>query len=317
MSDAIWSRESSLRGAAVLGGYLPRLGDHPLLGPTLRSKIDELEQEAAEAPEIPARAHAALFFSGGPVEGTSGIDAIFAVRALEHFQQMVRTQYAFKKQGYVAERAKQPSSSEARLLLCGTPRGSFGLELRSAPTDDMIQAADLVSVIDAVGAGIQAVASDDDSLSRSLDELSPRVFVRMKRFFGDMHRNAATLRFQSPGSHFSLSVPQIGIAKARLETLSTTTETEEVVGVFDGLTLQTGLFDFMSNADGLISGRVDAEVTNDEMVSMQSDYFHQACIARFKKITVTAHGSTKVRRQLLALLPPQQVEQADLLRVTE
>jgi hypothetical protein len=72
---------------------------------------------------------------GRPVYGSMGIDASFAGRMLEPFQSMVMADYADRWHGVLGSRGRRPGEAQAKLLLTGLPRGSFGLELAPLRAD--------------------------------------------------------------------------------------------------------------------------------------------------------------------------------------
>ena len=82
----------------------------------------ELNEQIAAIPLENKESRAVLFFSGKPVHGSLGIDAAFASRVLEPFQNMVMADYADRKHGKVCGRHGE---AQSRLLLTGLPRGSF------------------------------------------------------------------------------------------------------------------------------------------------------------------------------------------------
>lgn len=118
-------------------------GDHPLMSPALVQRKAEFENALKELPPPARQPRTVLFFAGGPVVGTRGIDAQFASTVIEHFVQMVKSQYASVKHGDVGSRGVRRGESEARLLLTGTPRGSFGLELSQPDAENFLAAEQL------------------------------------------------------------------------------------------------------------------------------------------------------------------------------
>src|SRR4051794_25700659 len=102
---------------------------HPIMEPLLRQREQELRGALSNQPTERPDARTVLFFSGKPVRGSAAIDAQFVAAVLNPFLEMVKSQYSTLKHGNVGERGPRRDDDEARLLLSGTPRGSFGLEL--------------------------------------------------------------------------------------------------------------------------------------------------------------------------------------------
>src|SRR5436309_8396497 len=122
-------------------------GGDPLMGPGLRQRKEELARELQTLPAAGKQPRTVLFFTGQPVVGTRGIDAEFAAKVLEPFLEMVKTQYAATKHGNVGARGPRRDEAEAKLLLTGLPRGSFGLELSQPEPQDLFTGEHLGDVL--------------------------------------------------------------------------------------------------------------------------------------------------------------------------
>ena len=162
---------------------LEMAGDHPLMAPPLRQRRDALADELrrhASAQKIP---RTVLFFTGEPVQGSSGIDAQFASCVLQPFLEMVKTQYAATKHGHVGARGRRRDESEAKLLLTGLPRGSFGLELSQPDPPAPFSGEALSEVLVCLTDVIKSAAESDEGFAHALEDTSPRVLDRLKDFF--------------------------------------------------------------------------------------------------------------------------------------
>ena len=116
------------------------VSEHPLMGAAYGEKLEALERELAALPEIGSKeAKTVLFFWGEPVRGSLGIDANFVGKVIEPFQSMVMADYADRWRGRLGTRGIRVGERESRLLLTGLPRGSFGLELSKADSDELFE----------------------------------------------------------------------------------------------------------------------------------------------------------------------------------
>ena len=284
----------ALRQVAAMDRFFSDVDSHPLMGPLAKQRRETFLQQASEAAAVIAPVRTVLFFTGDPVLGTQGVDAQFAAQVMEHFQQMVKTQYAFSKHGRVSDRARQKSGQEARLLLTGTPRGSFGLELTSPPSEDMIQTVQLSDTLVTLNAAIKAAAEDDEAFESAVEGVTPRVFPRLKRFFKTLSDNRAGLRMRSGSLEFNLPTERLHAAAERVASLSSRQEEVTVSGTFRGVTLDTGKFDFTTEKGGLISGSTAAFVDENTAEGFMK-FFNQPCHATLTKTTIVTRG--KVREQ--------------------
>ena len=120
-------------------------------------------------------AKAVLFFSGGPVQGSIGIDASFTGRVLEPFQSMVMADYADRWHGTVGSRGRRFGEEDSRLLLTALPRGSFGLELSRAEQDELFTEDQLADTLAHVTKLVESSARSDEDFAAELDQTEPRV----------------------------------------------------------------------------------------------------------------------------------------------
>ena len=162
---------------------LEMTGDHPLMAPPLRQRASELREKLQHLPSAHATPRTVLFFAGSPVQGSRGIDAQFASSVLQPYLEMVKTQYAATKHGHVGARGRRRDESEAKLLLTGMPRGSFGLELSKPTQDDLFSAETLSEVLVCLTEVIKSAAESDEGFAHAFASTSARVLDRLRDFF--------------------------------------------------------------------------------------------------------------------------------------
>ena len=279
-------------------------GQHPLMSPALKQRRADFETALKALPPPARQPRTVLFFAGGPVLGTRGIDAQFAANVLDPFLQMVKSQYAASKHGAVGARGVRRGESEARLLLTGLPRGSFGLELSQPDSEDFLAAEQLADVLVQLTRVIESAGKDDESFAFALDEVTPRVLERLKQFFKVASDNGARVRVVSGDLECDLTETAVAQAFERVSAADTEEDTVNVPGIFRGATLDTWRFDFRADAGEHISGHLGDEVTDEEAVQMihRTD---QRCIATLKQTVVkTRTGTLRTRYELLALGAP-------------
>ncbi len=297
------NKEFAQRQVAAMDRFLSWAGDDPLMGPALKQRREEFARQAAELPSAPPAPRAVLFFTGDRVEGSKGIEVEFMTKVLEHFQQMVKTQYAFTKHGRIGDRARQPGGTEAKLLLTGTPRGSFGLELSQPRSGDLFASSKLSETLVRLTQLIKAAGEDDETFGVELEDVTPRVLSRLRRFFKVLADSNATLRLESGDLNVQLDKESVVQAAERVAAVETKPEIVELHGQFRGATLDTWRFDFRAD-DGLsISGRLADEVTETAAAEMNR-FTNQRCLGRLNRIRVVARGALpKERYELLSVFP--------------
>ena len=190
---------------------------HPIMGPLLAQREDELKDELNALPVEPREARTVLFFGGKPVQGSTAIDAQFVSAVLNPFLEMVKSQYASFKHGRVGERGRRRDQDEARLMLTGTPRGSFGLELAAPHSDDLFAEERLAEVLVQLSRVIEAASESDEGFLLNLDEISPRTFTRLPDFFKTLRDYGADLRVETGDIEFEIPREQINRAYERTD----------------------------------------------------------------------------------------------------
>jgi hypothetical protein len=282
-------------------------GDDPLMAPALKERQAELEKQLAEAPVMPRVPRTVLFFAGEPTFGSYGVDAEFASEVLGRFVEMVKTQHAAEHHGGVGRRGPRRGEAEAKLLLTGTPRGSFGLELSKPGLDDFVVANQLSQTLISLTDLVKSTAENDESFAMSVARVSPRVVDRLREFFDILDKHKASLKMVSGELQAQLDRETVARAKERVSSAQTQERQVEKSGVFRGATLDTWRFDFRTDEHVEISGRLSEELSEDQVVQMLR-HANEHCIGVFREITViTRSGVKRAGYELLELKPPPQI----------
>jgi hypothetical protein len=256
---------------------LEQVADHPLMAPPLRSRLQRVEQKLLELPKedasvSPEQLRSALFFRRGGV-APEGIDAGLAGEALAQYQKMFEQQAIHDERELArsAGRKRRPKgASTPRLLLTGTPAGSFGFEFIPQITPDN-------AALKAHGESLQKIANwlhqagdDDKSYNDSIIAMPSGVLSAMKRFFRVLANYETELRlvFWNDITHF-LPIEKIKKASARLER-EVISKDLELEGIFRGMTLESGHFDLITEDGKVISGVISDEFTEEDMEQLYS-----------------------------------------------
>ena len=271
----------------------------------LRARKRSLEEEMKATPPGPAKPRTILFFAGPPVLGTQGIDAQFAAAALHPFLEMVKTQYSAQKHGRVGTRGPRRDEAEARLLLTGLPRSSFGLELSQPQPTDFLAAEQLSDALVRLTEVIASAANTDENFAVALDKIEPRVLPRLKEFLEVVASQNAYLRVQSGDLNIELDAERVAQARERVGAATTSDKPLTIQGTFRGATLDSWRFDFRTADGQTISGRIADEVDDAEVERMLALTNHP-CRADFRETTITTRdGAQRVRYELVALSPAE------------
>lgn len=296
------SQRSFIQSQILETNHLLKMtGDHPLMTPVLKQRKEDLEKELNSLPAGIKQPRTILFFTGKPVLGSRGIDAEFAAKVMEPFIEMVKTQYVASKHGSVGSRGPRRDESEARLLLTGLPRGSFGLELSQPDPLDLFASEHLSSVLVQLTKVIASAGENDEGFAFALGEVTTRVLQRLGEFFKTISDFQADLRMVSGELECQLNHLKVTQAYERVSGVTTDQKSTEKVGVFRGATLDSWRFDFHCDDGETISGKISEDVSESEVEHM-IPMTNKPSKARLHEIIVTTRsGITKSRYELLGL----------------
>ena len=156
---------------------------------TLVAKMGEVEVLDSH------RAAVGLFFSGGPVIGSLGIDASFAAKTVSLFQEMVTKQFALEEVGDMGRRGPVAMQPNSDLIVTNVVRGSVGLLLEEAAQTDAFADTQLKVVIDRVVETVSAAAAQDgEEFEQALERMDPRFLSSLGQFFEVLDEKKAVVR---------------------------------------------------------------------------------------------------------------------------
>ena len=261
-------------------------GQHPLMSVALEERQRELKEKISALPLGNKEARTVLFFSGDPVQGSVGIDASFAGRVLEPFQSMVMADYADRWHGVVGSRGRRSGEADSRLLLTALPRGSFGLELTRADNDELFEEDQLADTLAHVTKLVDSSAKSDEDFAAELDETAPRVIQNLRQFLEVVAKGKAGLRLETGDYRCSMSPVEANEAFNRVAGTITNDETVSVPGIFKGVLLESWKFNFVTEESHLLAGKIDENLTEEQVIALNLEFFNKRCLASLLKITV-------------------------------
>lgn len=261
-------------------------GQHPLMSVALAERERELKEKIAALPLGNKEARTILFFSGEPVQGSMGIDASFAGRVLEPFQSMVMADYADRWHGAVGSRGRRHGEAQSRLLLTGLPRGSFGLELARAENDDLFGESQLADTLAHVTRLVESASRSDEDFAAELDETAPRVIQNLREFLEVVAKGKAGLRLESGDFRCSMNPVEANEAFTRVAGTISKEEPIKFPGVFKGVLLQSWRFDFVTDDNHSVGGKIDENLTEEQVIDLNRKFFNERCQASLLKTTV-------------------------------
>lgn len=278
---------------------------HPLMAPAFEERERELQALIDALPLGEKEARAILFFSGEPVQGSMGIDVTFASGVLDPFQSMVMADYADRWHGVVGTRGPRVGEANSRLLLTALPRGSFGLELTRAESDELFEEDQLADTLAHITKLVESAATSDEDFATELNDTTPRVIQKLRSFLEVVSKGKAGLRLETGDYRCTMDPIRATEAYNRVAGTVETTIEVKIKGVFKGVLLESWRFDFLNEDGHKISGKVDDNLTPDQIAKLSAEFFNQRCVAILDKTTVVFKNgrerTTHVLKNLQAL----------------
>ncbi len=314
MSDILFRHLQVLE----LKALLDQVANDPILGPQLRERLEDAEQELSKSrkqadsvlpKEIRTLPRFAIFLRGGGVENQTGIRPSLAGAALIQYEKMFAEQAIHDEREFAktAGRQRRPRGAQTpELLFTGTPRGSFGLEFVPQPIADDALLKVHANSLGRVAEAIIAVANGDDAtFATTIEPIPIGVLQPLKQFFKTLANQGAEVRLAfdtAPGT--SLGIAQIQRATERLERDVIQGEVE-ITGIFRGVARESGVFDLKVSPDEFITGTVAENFTEDDLERIDKLTNH-TCVAKLQKTTITTiSGSLPPGYVLLSAEPSE------------
>lgn len=269
----------ALRGEiASVRGLIEKMGPRSVLSSaSLRKRLEKLETELAKIEgEVSTAADVALIFDGGPVVGSSAIDADFAGRALQDYQELVTKQVASSDFGGLAERGRiqQQAHDEARMNVTALIHGSFGFVLQENRADEpqFLESATKKAVAD-----ISTLLADIAAVNRAafdgrLQEVDSRIFHTLRRFVNNLYKASSTLRISEQEREIKLDQESLGRAYERLRDTEVVETDEVLTGELLGLVPIQRRFELRRQDSGeVIQGRVSPHLSADYLDRLERE----------------------------------------------
>lgn len=296
-------RQFLMRELVQAEHFLSTTAGHPLMEPQFKNRVERIRAELAKLPVSGAAAQTVLFFTGPSVQGSRAIDAELVAESLGPFLEMVKIQYVATKHGSVGERGPLRDENEARLMLTGTPRGSFGLELSAPETDDLFPNELLSEVLVRITRLLEGASRSDEDFLLALDDIAERTLAKAPAFFDVLTKFGADLTMQTGDIRFALSQNDIARASQRVHASKSSEEDIKLAGVFRGAVLDRWRFDFRSEDGTVLSGRIDPG-RSEEDVSAWLQLANEKCVALIRQVTrIAPSGATRNTHVLVDLQP--------------
>lgn len=273
------------------------------------SRARALEKELVRLQGTPAhRARLAVFFAGDPVQGSRGIRADFAGRAVDLVQELVSKQFAHLENGAMARTGPVPFRGSSDMLLTDIARGSVGLVLEEADRNESLTTSELSTAVSKVSEDIDRTAAlDAAGFEEMLADVDPRYFAALRQLFNHLDDARATVRFVDNEREVDLDAR--AVHRARERTDAATMRDEDDIRMQGRLFLLpvARRFELRLSAGESIHGNVSSDFAQQELERLlaTTDVVNKDWIVRLRRRTITRpNREPLIKFTLLGLVQP-------------
>lgn len=237
----------------------------------LKDRATEIQVEIGEISSIESPfASVALFFDGGPVFGSRGIDAEFAGKSLENFQSLISKTFAMRELGSLAERGRIPMRANANMMVTAVTHGSFGFVLEELSEQSEMHETALKNVVSEVDNILEGFGSLDESIFEGVaDGIDSRTLISLRDFFREIDNSRATLRIVEDDREVILNEESVHRARLRADASEIEEDTAELSGTLLGFLPDHKRFEIVDTKLGSIYGSATQEATSQYVQAAQ------------------------------------------------
>lgn len=210
----------------------------------IEDAINKMENELSRHAEI------GIFFGGQPVQGSRGINADFADKALDEIQGLISTRFSGIEIGPPKQRGPVILGNRAQMIVTSVMRGSFGFVLEEAGQNEENDNTPLRDVVEEVSNILSRVGAADETIfEEAASELDERFLIQLRHFFQYLDEQAATMRIVSGHREFLLDRNAITLARTRIQGMEISEDILDISGDLFFLP-ESKRFDFVYERDG-------------------------------------------------------------------
>ena len=194
-----------------------------------KAALEEEVRRVSAHPDL--HAELGIFFGGTPVMGARGINADFALKALDDLQSLIAEKYARTAAAPLEQSGHVAFNDMSSALLTDVVSGSTGFALeeavdptRTTATPLSLVVGELADIFAGIGAGEAAI------VDKAVAALDQRLLVTMRRFFVRLDEHKATLRIVCGARDVSLNARAVTLARRRLQNTEIEEASAEYVG---------------------------------------------------------------------------------------
>lgn len=214
-----------------------------------------------------------LLFYGKPVDGSKGIDAEFAGKALQSYQAALSKHMNSMAGRALGRRGPIPERKLSRMNIVDVVHGSFGFQLEEDNDELEMFDTSLRDAVHAISEILRDIASPSEAdFERVIEEIDSRTFLSVKSLIELLRNEDARFRIVEDDVDQEFDGVKIERAYQRVESTDVTENEEQIAGVLVGILPVARRFEFhLEGTREIISGPIDARLSTDFLERIEND----------------------------------------------
>lgn len=214
-----------------------------------------------------------LLFYGRPVDGSKGIDAEFAGKALQSYQAALSKHMNSMAGRALGRRGPVPERKLSRMNIVDVVHGSFGFQLEEDNDELEMFDTSLRDAVHAISGILNDIASPSEAdFERVIEEIDSRTFLSVKSLIELLRNEDARFRIVEDDVDQEFDRVKIERAYERVESTEVTENEEQIAGVLVGILPVARRFEFhLEGTKEIISGPIDGRLSTDFLERIEND----------------------------------------------
>ncbi|WP_338465941.1 hypothetical protein RXV95_10200 [Novosphingobium sp. ZN18A2] len=248
-------------------------GVDPLGSLSLQQRVEEIRQQLGMLEAEKHHADVTLLFYGKPVDGSRGIDAEFAGKALQSYQAALSKHMNSLTGRALGQRGPVPERKFSRMNIVDVVHGSFGFQLEEDSDEIEMFDTSLKDAVHAISKIISDIASPSDAIfERAIEDIDSRTFISVKGLIELLRNEEARFKIVEGEAEQEFDDAKIERAYQRVERTEVNENEEQISGILVGILPVARRFEFHIDGTGeVISGPVGTRLSNDFLEKIEND----------------------------------------------
>lgn len=253
--------------------------DSLLMAISLTDRIQSIENELSEM-EIKEYYDSSirLWFGGNAVYGSKGIFVNFASETSALISNMVTSKYIELLQGGTnsATKGKLKGKNQSNMYISNMLHGSFGYEMGWVE-DELFSQEYASQAISEIMNLVEVTATDIDKFEEKLHRESIRTLSYLRKFYKVVSNKSSILKMESGMNYWELSADQLSVGNSRISKTNMIEELKSYRGVFKGILIDSGKFEFVNEDGKKYQGNTNEELTEEQLVGFNQKFSNCEC----------------------------------------